>query len=256
MKPLKKLALLLCCTAFTAAGCRRPGLSLLAAVYFRKSNPPEAGLGPRSPDRRAHRHEHVPALGHVVAPLKSRPANTTGATTIRMMDLAAQNGHQSGHRRIYYRRARVDVPQVSQRSIPRRATVQCGEQQHRRQQRSTGGFPGLVPRQSRRSAPRPKNFIIALVEHYRNHPALLGYDLWNENTYGGGSPTKMYCYCEATKRKLREWLRARYAHAVRRLPDKVGLAWNRYSYASWDDVEPPPNFGGYSESLDWLSVPH
>ena len=28
--------------------------------------------------------------------------------------------------------------------------------------------------------------------------------------------------------------------------------WNRYSYASWEDVEPPPNFGGYSESLDWL----
>ncbi len=34
--------------------------------------------------------------------------------------------------------------------------------------------------------------------------------------------------------------------------EQAGKVWNRYSYASWDDVEPPPNFGGYSDSLDWL----
>ncbi len=92
-----------------------------------------------------------------------------------------------------------------------------------------------------------EKFLTALVEHYRNHPALLGYDLWNENSYGGGSPARMYCYCEATKRKLREWLHARYGAL-----EKVGRIWNRYSYETWDDVQPPTNFGGYSDSLDWL----
>ena len=74
---------------------------------------------------------------------------------------------------------------------------------------ATGGFPGLCLDNPEVRAAAEK-FLTALVEHYRNHPALLGYDLWNENTYNGGSPTKMYCYCDATKRKLREWLRARY----------------------------------------------
>jgi beta-galactosidase len=89
--------------------------------------------------------------------------------------------------------------------------------------------------------------LTALVEHYRNHPALLGYDLWNKNTYNGGSANRMYCYCDASKRELREWLRARYQTV-----EAVGRMWNRYSYTSWDDVEPPHNFGGYPESLDWL----
>lgn len=35
-------------------------------------------------------------------------------------------------------------------------------------------------------------FLTALVEHYRSHPALLGYDLWNENTYNGGSPNRIW----------------------------------------------------------------
>ena len=74
---------------------------------------------------------------------------------------------------------------------------------------ATGGFPGLCLDNPEVRAAAEK-FLIALVEHYRNHPALLGYDLWNENTYNGGNPRKMYCYCDATKRKLREWLRGRY----------------------------------------------
>ena len=92
-----------------------------------------------------------------------------------------------------------------------------------------------------------EEFLTALVEHYRHHPALLGYDLWNENSYFGGSPHAMYCYCDATKRKLREWLRAQHGSL-----EQLGKAWFRYSYQTWDDVEPPHSFSGYPESLDWL----
>ncbi len=111
---------------------------------------------------------------------------------------------------------------------------------------ATGGFPGLCldNPEVREAADR---FLTALVEHYRGHPALLAYDLWNENTYNGGNPRKMYCYCDASKRKLRAWLQGHYSSL-----EQAGRTWNRYSYASWDDVNPPSDFGGYAESLDWL----
>ena len=32
----------------------------------------------------------------------------------------------------------------------------------------------------------------------------------------------------------------------------LGKAWGRYSYETWDDVDPPESLGGYAESLDWL----
>jgi beta-galactosidase len=57
----------------------------------------------------------------------------------------------------------------------------------------------------------------------------------------------MNCYCEGTKRKLREWLQARYGSL-----QALGKAWGRYSYGTWDDVDPPESLGGYVESLDWL----
>ncbi|HMJ61901.1 MAG TPA: beta-galactosidase, partial [Bryobacteraceae bacterium] len=111
---------------------------------------------------------------------------------------------------------------------------------------ATGGFPGLCLDNPEVRAAAEK-FLAALVEHYRNHPALLGYDLWNENSYNGGNPRKMYCYCDATKRRLREWLRGRYGSV-----EQIAKTWNRYSYSSFEDIEPPRDFGGYSDSLDWL----
>ncbi|HEY2011926.1 MAG TPA: beta-galactosidase, partial [Bryobacteraceae bacterium] len=92
-----------------------------------------------------------------------------------------------------------------------------------------------------------EKFLVALVNRYKNHPATLGYDVWNENTYDGGSPQRMHCYCDASQRKFREWLRKGYGSL-----DALGKTWYRYSYADWDNVHPPHNFAGYPESLDWL----
>jgi beta-galactosidase len=162
----------------------------------------------------------------------------------RMMDLAAQNGIK-----VVIAELITSAPEWAYRKYPHaRYVASDGSVANSGigPSTATGGFPGLcLDNPDVRAA--AERFLSALVERYRNHPALLGYDLWNENTYGGGSPTKMYCYCEGTKRKLREWLRRRYEN-----PERVGRVWNRYSYASWDDVEPPHNFGGYPESLDWL----
>jgi beta-galactosidase len=110
----------------------------------------------------------------------------------------------------------------------------------------TSGFPGLCLDNPEVQAMAEK-FLTALIVRYREHPALYCYDIWNENHSEGGTPAKMYCYCEASKRKLRDWLRNRYGTL-----EKAGKAWHRYSFATWDDVDPPRSFDGYAESLDWL----
>ena len=213
------------------------------AVYFRKSNPPEQDW--------ARDHQTAARIGMNIfrhwfmwGAIETAPGNYDWRDYDRMMDLAAQNGikvviaelvtsaPEWAYRKYAYARYRASDGGVLNSSIGGSS--------------ATGGFPGLCLDNPEVRAAAEK-FLIALVEHYRNHPALLGYDLWNENTYNGGSPNKMYCYCEATRRKLREWLARRY-----QTPEQLGRVWNRYSYATWDDVEPPPNFGGYPESLDWL----
>ena len=51
-------------------------------------------------------------------------------------------------------------------------------------------------------------------------------------------------------RKLREWLRAKYGSL-----ETLGKTWGRYSYETWEDVEPPGELGPFAESLDWLEKP-
>ena len=214
------------------------------AVYFRKSNPPEADW--------ARDHETAARLGvntfrhwFMWSAIEVAPGKYDWRDYDRMMDLAAKNGI-----RVVIAELVTAAPEWMFRKYPHaRYTASDGSVENSSVGGSsaTGGFPGLCldNPEVKTAADR---FLTALIERYRNHPALLGYDLWNENTYNGGSPRKMYCYCDATKRKLRTWLQQRYGTV-----QKTGLAWNRYSYSSWDDIDPPYDFGGYSQSLDWLS---
>jgi beta-galactosidase len=213
------------------------------AVYFRKSNPPEQDW--------ARDHQTAARLGintfrhwFMWSAIEVAPGKYDWRDYDRMMDLAAQNGikvviaelitaapewmfHKYPHARFHASDGTIVNSSIGGSS-------------------ATGGFPGLCLDNPEVRAAAEK-FLTALVEHYRNHPALLGYDLWNENTYNGGNPRKMYCYCDATKRKLREWLKGHYGSV-----EQTARAWHRYSYSSWDDVEPPSDFAGYADSLDWL----
>ncbi|MFN7939693.1 MAG: alpha-amylase family protein [Bryobacteraceae bacterium] len=111
---------------------------------------------------------------------------------------------------------------------------------------ATGGFPGLCL-DNEDAKGMAEKWLLALIARYKDHPATMGYDLWNEHTAQGGSAQNMLCYCPATQRKFREWLKKKYGTL-----EALGKAWYRYSYADWDDVHPPKNLGGYPESLDWL----
>jgi beta-galactosidase len=213
------------------------------AVYFRKSNPPEKDW--------ARDHQTAAGIGmntfrhwFMWSAIEVAPGKYDWSDYDRMMDLAAQNGIK-----VVIAELITAAPEWAFRKYPNARYVASDgtvTQSSIGGSSATGGFPGLCLDNPEVRAAAEK-FLVALVEHYRNHPALLGYDLWNENTYGGGTPRKMHCYCDATKRKLREWLRTQYGS-----PEKTGRIWNRYSYSSWDDVEPPYDFGGYSDSLDWL----
>jgi beta-galactosidase len=213
------------------------------AVYFRKSNPPEQDW--------ARDHQTAARIGmntfrhwFMWGAIEVAPGKYDWRDYDRMMDLAAQNGIK-----VVIAELITDAPEWAFRKYPDARYVASDGSVLNSSiggSSATGGFPGLCLDNPQVRALAEK-FLTALVERYRKHPALLGYDLWNENTSHGGSPTKMYCYCDATRRKLREWLRRHYESV-----EQVARVWNRYSYASWDDMEPPRNFGGYPESLDWL----
>ena len=57
----------------------------------------------------------------------------------------------------------------------------------------------------------------------------------------------MYCYCPASIAEFHKWLQKKYGSV-----EAVAQAWRRYSFASWDDVQPSRTGGPYPDWLDWL----
>ena len=86
-------------------------------------------------------------------------------------------------------------------------------------------------------------FLTALATRYRAHPAIGGYDVWNE--------------CNSGRRRLLPgparpsatgWSEVRHAERWRK-------AWHRYSYAEWDDIEPPTHDGALPRMHRLAAVP-
>lgn len=213
------------------------------AVYFRKSNPPEEDWA-RDHQTAAHIGMNIFRHWFMWSAVEVSPGKFDWSDYDRMMDLAAKNGIK-----VVIAELVTCAPEWAFRKFPHARLLGSDgtvADSTISESSATGGFPGLCLDNSDVRSLAEK-FLITLIERYRNHPALFAYDLWNENTSFGGNPARMYCYCEATKRRLRDWLRVRYGTL-----DKVGKIWHRYSYETWDDVEPPRSFSGYPDSLDWL----
>ena len=87
-----------------------------------------------------------------------------------------------------------------------------------------------------------ERFLRALAGHYKGHPGLFGYDIWNECNYNPNT-----CFCEHTQKAFREWLKRKYGSL-----EVLGRAWRRYSFSEWDQVQAPRFVGQYAECLDWL----
>jgi beta-galactosidase len=212
------------------------------AVYFRKSNPPAEDW--------ARDHATAAKLGvnnfrhwFMWSAIETAPDKYDWSDYDRMLDLAGQNGIKVTIAEMItaapewmfdkYSHARYVA---SDDSVVRSSVGGSS---------ATGGFPGLCL-DNEDVKQRAEIFLTKLVEHYRDHKAMWAWDTWNEHSYPGGAPPKMLCYCEATQKKFREWLKAKYGTV-----ESLGKAWYRY-YATWDNIHPPRNFSGYPDSLDWL----
>ncbi|MCL2058177.1 MAG: beta-galactosidase [Oscillospiraceae bacterium] len=107
---------------------------------------------------------------------------------------------------------------------------------------ATGGFHNELCLNHPEARALARGFLNALAAHYKGHPGLLGYDIWNECNY-----RHQFCYHEATKDAFRGWLRGKYETL-----ENLGKAWYRYSFTDWSQVQPPPRLEMFPECHDWL----
>jgi len=208
------------------------------AVYFRKSNPPRDDW---DRDYRTAAEDGMTAFRDwfLWSAVETAPGTFDWSDYDRQLDLAAQHGIKTIVAEMV-----TAAPEWAWRLFPHaRFETRDGRKVESGMSGScvTGGVPGLcLDHDDWRE--RAEGFLRALVLRYREHPGLGGYDIWNECNYGHD-----VCWCPATARRFREWLRGKYGD-VRAL----GEAWHRHSFAEWEDVTPPRSLGPYPDVLDWL----
>lgn len=109
-----------------------------------------------------------------------------------------------------------------------------------------GGWPGLCFHNVEVWT-AAERFLAAVAQRYREHPALLTWDVWNEPHLEPASyfPDRWYCYCAASRAEFNAWLQARYGSLA-----ALNDAWSR-RFGSWDHVQPPRMFEAVPDVIDW-----
>ncbi|HEV2121668.1 MAG TPA: beta-galactosidase, partial [Chloroflexota bacterium] len=208
------------------------------AVYFRKSNPPPEDW---ERDYRTAAEDGMNIFRHwfLWSAIEVAPGEFDWADYDRQLDLAEANGIRT----IIAEMITAAPEWTWRRYAHARYRDSAGQTAHSQMSGScaTGGFPGLCLDNPDVLA-LAERFLVALASRYRSHPALAGYDVWNECNI-----PRNYCYCPATIERFREWLQEKYGTV-----GEVGHAWHRHSYASWEDVDAPRSLGPYPGVLDWL----
>src|SRR5262245_30381573 len=227
-------AMMLSIAALAAIAQPVPPVFPFGAVYFRKSNPPEQDW---QRDHKTAAQMGVNVFRHwfMWGSIENAPGKYDWRDYDRMVELEGQNN------------IRVIIAEITNGA----PEWMWDKYPHARRIGADGAMshPGISGSSGTGSAPlclddddvleQAGKFLTALAEHYRDKPAVLGYDVWNE----GGSQE---CYCSASKAKYREWLRAKYGTI-----EALSRVWHRYSFATWSDIQPPRG-GAYADNLDWL----
>ena len=206
------------------------------AVYFRKSNPPEQDW---ERDHKTAAQMGVNIFRHwfMWASIENSPGKYDWRDYDRMVELEGQN-----HIKVVIAEIINGAPEWMWDKYPRARHIDSS---------GSEGYPSVGGSSATSSAPlclddedvrgQAEKFLTALVERYRDKPATLGYDVWNESAV-------QECYCPSTQAKFRAWLKTRYGTI-----ENLGRAWHRYSFADWESIHPPRGNGGYPDSLDWLA---
>ncbi len=79
-----------------------------------------------------------------------------------------------------------------------------------------------------------RRIVRALAEHYRDHPAVVGWQIDNEF----GCHNSARCYCEECEKAFRRWLEARYG-TLEALNEAWGTVFWSQTYRSWDEIPLP-----------------
>lgn len=108
-----------------------------------------------------------------------------------------------------------------------------------------------------------ERYLRVLLERYAHHPALLGWQIHNEIGYPTrrlSGLTELYCYCEHTAARFREWLRCKYDGDIQALSEAWVCTPTRHRYHDWAQVRPPRStpvgyrsIGSPGPWLDWLT---
>jgi beta-galactosidase len=215
------------------------------AVYFRKSNPPREDW---QQDYRTAAEDGLNIFRHwfMWSVIERRPGVYDWDDYDRQMDLAAENGLKTiiaelthtvpdwAYRKFAHARQR--------RMDGRPLTSNMGVSAAVGGFANNGGGAGALSMNCPEVKAAAGAFLTALATRYKGHPALLGYDVWNEVNYAADVD-----YSDPAKAAYREWLQRKYGDL-----ETLAQAWHRYSYAEWEDIEPPAEIAPYPEGLDWI----
>ncbi|MEP1208398.1 MAG: beta-galactosidase [Rhizobiaceae bacterium] len=216
------------------------------AVYFRKSNPPREDW---ERDYRIAAEDGLNTFRHwfMWSVIERKPGEFDWSDFDKQLDLAAENGMQT-----IIAEFSMTTPEWMIRQYPDAVQVRANGQRlfsAMSQSSATAGFgnhngsgAGVLTFNHPQVKQAAGNFLTELATRYRGHPGLYGYDVWNECNYGHDID-----FSEPTKKAFRDWLKARYGDL-----DTLASVWHRYSYAEWEDIEPPRLLLPYAEGLDWI----
>ena len=213
------------------------------AVYFRKSNPPREDW---ERDYAVAAEDGLNVFRHwfMWSAIEVAPGVYDWDDYDRQLELAAKHG------------IRTIIAELTH-TVPEWAYRKWPDARQRRADGSvlplvmgvsaaTGGFANNGTGPLTLNAPEVKaaagRFLTAMAERYRGHPGLWGYDVWNECNYEPSVD-----FSDHGRAAFREWLKAKYGDLK-----ELGRVWHRYSYAEWDDVDPPREVKPYPQGLDWL----
>ena len=216
------------------------------AVYFRKSNPPRADW---ERDYSVAAEDGLNTFRHwfMWNVIERRPGVYDWDDYDRQLDLAAEHGIKT-----IIAEMSMTTPDWALRKFPdARQVFRDGQPLYSvmSQSSATPGFgrhngsgSGVLTFNHPDVREAARAFLTELASRYRNHPGLWGYDVWNECNY-----SEYADYSEPTKAAFRAWLKSKYGSL-----DTLAPVWHRYSYADWEDIEPPRELLPYAEGLDWI----
>ena len=114
--------------------------------------------------------------------------------------------------------------------------------------RQVGGHPGPCYNHPGALAARQR-FVSTSIEHFKKHPALQMWDVWNEPElcFPQRTPnlTNLVCYCSHCRAQFLAWLKHKYGDL-----SHLNTVWGR-PYEDWEQVELPRGTGTFTDFIDW-----